>query len=208
MDEGDLEHSEVKWWKGTWTPQIEQKPPAMLPLRGEDPKGWVYGMWAHLCHTRFPPYQAPCYAVLSRPVVSDPLWPCTPARQVSLSMGFSRQEYWGGLPYPSPGDLPNPGTAHRSPALQADYLPSEPPEKPTRLPLGRVRQTPRSTTCHPSGVCLFARRLPPQVSITPCSCIVCLPSTHKTLPYKQHWHLQAVRPGTSDLAPESQPPHL
>ena len=130
MDEGDLEHSEVKWWKGTWTPQIEQKPPAMLPLRGEDPKGWVYGMWAHLCHTRFPPYQAPCYAVLSRPVVSDPLWPCTPARQVSLSMGFSRQEYWGGLPCPSPGDLPDPRIGPKSlmsPALQADSLPLVPP---------------------------------------------------------------------------------
>ena len=44
-----------------------------------------------------------------------------------LSMEFSRQEYWGGLPFPSPGDLPDPGTEPRSPALQADSLPSEPP---------------------------------------------------------------------------------
>ena len=44
-------------------------------------------------------------------------------------MGFSRQEYWSGLPFPSPGDLPDPGTEHRSPALQADALPSEPPGK-------------------------------------------------------------------------------
>ena len=43
------------------------------------------------------------------------------------SMGFSRQEYQSGLPCPSPGDLPNPGTESRSPALQADALPSEPP---------------------------------------------------------------------------------
>ena len=42
-------------------------------------------------------------------------------------MGFYRQEYWSGLPFPSPGDLPNPGTEPRSPALQADSLPSEPP---------------------------------------------------------------------------------
>ena len=45
------------------------------------------------------------------------------------SMGFSRQEYWSGLPFPSPGDLPSPRIAPRSPALQADALPSEPPEK-------------------------------------------------------------------------------
>ena len=44
-------------------------------------------------------------------------------------MGFSRQEYWNGLPFPSPGDLPNPGIEPRSPALRADALPSEPPGK-------------------------------------------------------------------------------
>ena len=42
-------------------------------------------------------------------------------------MGFSRQEYWSGLPFPSPGDLPNPGIEPLSPALQADILTSEPP---------------------------------------------------------------------------------
>ena len=41
-------------------------------------------------------------------------------------MGFSRQEYWSGLPFPSPGDLPDPGIEPGSPALQADALPSEP----------------------------------------------------------------------------------
>ena len=51
------------------------------------------------------------------------LW--TVARQVSLSMGFSRQEYWSGLPFPSPGDLPEPGIEPRSPALQADSLLTE-----------------------------------------------------------------------------------
>ena len=45
-------------------------------------------------------------------------------------MGFSRQEYWSGLPCPSLGDLPNPWIKPRSPALQADSLPSEPPGKP------------------------------------------------------------------------------
>ena len=45
------------------------------------------------------------------------------------SMGFSKQEYWSGLPFPSPGDLPNPGIEPGSLALQADALPSEPPGK-------------------------------------------------------------------------------
>ena len=46
------------------------------------------------------------------------------------SMEFSRPEYWSGLPFPSPGDLPNPGIEPRSPTLQADSLPAEPPGKP------------------------------------------------------------------------------
>ena len=50
--------------------------------------------------------------------------------QAPLSMEFSRQEYRSGLPFPSPVDLHNPGTEPRSPALQADGLPSEPPGKP------------------------------------------------------------------------------
>jgi len=45
-------------------------------------------------------------------------------------MGFSRQEYWSGLPFPSPGDLPDPGIKPRSPILQADALTPEPPGKP------------------------------------------------------------------------------
>ena len=53
--------------------------------------------------------------------------PWTVAYQVALSMGFSRQECWSGLPFPFPGDLPDPGIEPGSPALQADALPSEPP---------------------------------------------------------------------------------
>ena len=58
------------------------------------------------------------------------------AFQAPLSMGFSRQEYWSGLPYPSPGDLPGQGiepTSPVSPALQADSLPTEPPGKSSHL---------------------------------------------------------------------------
>ena len=59
--------------------------------------------------------------------------PWAVARQGLLSMRFSRQQYWSGLPCPSPADLPNPGIEPRSPALQADSLPAEPPGKPLAL---------------------------------------------------------------------------
>ena len=62
------------------------------------------------------------------------------AYQAPLSMGFSRQKYWSGLPFPSPADLSNPGTKPGSPALQTDALPSEPPGKPcgTKLKTGEM----------------------------------------------------------------------
>ena len=63
-------------------------------------------------------------ASVSHSVVSDSLW------LHGLSMEFSRQEYWSGLPFPSPGDFPNPGTEPGSPALQVDSFPSELPGKP------------------------------------------------------------------------------
>ena len=62
--------------------------------------------------------------------MSDSVIPWSVVYQASLSIGFSRQVYWSGLPFPSPGDLPNPGIEPRSPALQADALRSEPPGKP------------------------------------------------------------------------------
>ena len=55
--------------------------------------------------------------------------PWTVAYQASPSMGLSRQEYWSGLPLPSPGDLPDPGIEPRSSTLQADALTSEPPRE-------------------------------------------------------------------------------
>ena len=56
--------------------------------------------------------------------------PRTVADQAPPSMELSRQEYWSGLPFPSPGDLPDPGIEPASPALQADVLPSELPGNP------------------------------------------------------------------------------
>ena len=73
-----------------------------------------------------------CVKSLSCVRLFETLW--TVARQAPLSIGFSRQEYWSGLPFPSPGDFPNPGIEPGSPALQADTLSSEPPGKPNRLP--------------------------------------------------------------------------
>ena len=66
-----------------------------------------------------------CVKSLSRVRLFVTLW--TVAHQAPPSMGFSSQEYWSGLPFPSPGDLPDPGIEPRSPALQADALTSRPP---------------------------------------------------------------------------------
>ena len=71
-------------------------------------------------------YESESEVAQSCPTLCDP-W--TVAYQTPLSMGFSRQECWTGLPFPSPGDLPDPGIEPRSPALQADALLSEPPGK-------------------------------------------------------------------------------
>ena len=73
----------------------------------------------------------PLCSVSRRVGLSETLW--TVARQAPLSVGFSRQECWGGLSFPPPGDLPNPGIKPGSPvslALQADSLPTEPSGKP------------------------------------------------------------------------------
>ena len=67
---------------------------------------------------------------LSRVRLFGTLW--TVAHQAPLSMGFSRQEYWSGLPLPFPGDLHDPGIELRSPALQVDALTSEPPGMPRK----------------------------------------------------------------------------
>ena len=71
-----------------------------------------------------------CVKLLSRVRLFTTLW--TVAHQASLSIGFSRQEYWSGLPFPSSRNLPNPWIEPRSRALQADSLLSEPPGKPTQ----------------------------------------------------------------------------
>ena len=75
-------------------------------------------------------YEFLCLCMLSRfSCVQLVATSWTGAHEAPLSVGFSRQEYQSGLPFPSPGDFPNPGIEPRSPTLQADSLPSEPPGK-------------------------------------------------------------------------------
>ena len=77
-------------------------------------------------------YSSLCYTVKVKSLSRVQLFatPWTLAYQAPRSMGFSRQEYWSGFPFPSPGYLPDPGIKPRSPSLEADALTSEPPEKP------------------------------------------------------------------------------
>ena len=90
-----------------------------------------------------------CSLAQSYPALCDPM-DCI-AHQAPLSMGFPRQECWSGLLFPSPGDLPHPGIEPRSPTLQEDSLPAEPPGKPKNtgvggLPLLQGSSQPRNRT--------------------------------------------------------------
>ena len=64
-------------------------------------------------------------------VLKCDLW--TVAHQASQSMGFSRHEYWSGLPFSSPGDLPDPGIKSESPTLRSGFFTTEPPGKPNDI---------------------------------------------------------------------------
>ena len=81
--------------------------------------------------------------------------PWTAAYQALLSMEFSRQEYWSGLPFPSPGDLPDPGIEPWSPALQADTLPFGPPGKLAILNKIVLSVSCSGQTSHLTFICLF-----------------------------------------------------
>ena len=86
--------------------------------------------------------------------MSHGLWPA----RLLMSMGFPRQEYWSGLPFPSPGDLPNPGIEPRSPALAGGFFTTEPPGKP---PLVTIFLFPSAlffhVTCALAGILFFTR---------------------------------------------------
>ena len=86
--------------------------------------------------------------------------PWTAACQAPLSMAFSRQEYWSGLPFPSPGDLPDPWMKPRSPVLYVDCLPIGPPGKP-------IKVTGKSTQIHPKWGPDVRKRQGPKFQILP-----------------------------------------
>ena len=81
--------------------------------------------------------------------------PWTVAHQAPLSTGILQQQYWTGLPCPSPRDLPNPAIEPWSPALQADSLPSEPPEKPKKTGVGNLSLLQGNFPSQESNWCLL-----------------------------------------------------
>ena len=92
---------------------------------------WIYTFeWNHWI-MKYIQYILVCAQSLSR--VQLFVTPWAVAHQAPLSMDFYRQEYWSGYPFPSPGDLPNPGIEPRSPALLVDFLLSDPTGKPVCL---------------------------------------------------------------------------
>ena len=112
-------------WCSCWEPGGSPGP-ASLP---EDPKAPAFRQTSG--PTCFPKPQ--CCAVPSRfSPVQLCVTPWTAARQAPLSMGFSRQEYWSGLPCPAPGDLPDPGIKLTSLMSSAGSLPLAPPGKPPK----------------------------------------------------------------------------
>ena len=106
----------------------------IFPTQGSNPRllcllNWQAGSLPLV--TPGKPISSMCCAVLSHLVMSDSLQPhrLQPARLL-CPWGFSRQDYWSGLPCPPPGGLPDPGIKLRSPTLQLGSLPSDPPGKP------------------------------------------------------------------------------
>ena len=92
--------------------------------------------------------------MLSHVRLFETLWTVT--CQAPLSIGFSQQEYWSGLPFPSPGDLPNPGTEPASPAapaLAGRFFTTEPPGKPKLYIRTSLKINPKKGTLWNSGLC-------------------------------------------------------
>ena len=110
-------HSSTLAWRIPWT-----KEPGRLQSMGSQRVGhdWVTSLSLSLSSIQI----SMCLVAQSCPTLCNPVDCNLPG---SPSMGFSRQEYWSGSPFPSPGDLSNPGIKPGSPAFQADALTSEPP---------------------------------------------------------------------------------
>ena len=114
-------------WRRAWQPT-----PVFLPGEFHGQRRIAgYSLWGHnRVRHNLASKQQPCDHVKSLSRVRLFATPCIVTYQAPLSMGFYRQEYWSGLPFPSPGDLPDPGIEPGSPALQVDALLSAPPGKP------------------------------------------------------------------------------
>ena len=117
--------SRQEYWSG-----LPHPPSGNLPKPGIKPMSFTFLVLAGVFFTTLPGKLQVNLKVKVCSVVSDSWWPLwTVAHQAPLSMEFSRKEYWRGLPFPPPGDLPNPGTGPRSPVLHANSLLTEPPRK-------------------------------------------------------------------------------
>ena len=103
------------------------------------------------------------------------------ACQVPLPMEFSRQEYWSGLSFPSPGGLPHPGMQRRNPALQADSLPSEPPGKPHLLGNTRLKKWVYSLAGNKQTSPTHTKQRRPGIQKTPTLCRLYASSDGHTL---------------------------
>ena len=120
-----------------WVGKIPRRRAVFLP--GESP--WTEELGGNIVHgvaksqtwQRLSTHTCCLYLATWKVKLLNHVWlfatPWTVAYQVPPSAGFSRQEYWSGMPLLSPGDLPNPGIEPRSPTLEGDTLPSEPPGK-------------------------------------------------------------------------------
>ena len=136
-----MEFSREEYWSGVPLPSPGDLPNPGIKHRSLASPALTGGFFTTSA-TWEAPHKRVCVCMCS--VTHSCLTLCNPmdwivAHQAPLPMKFSRKEYWTGLPFPSPGDVPNPEIEHRSPALQVDSLPSEPPGKP--LQEGRRLQT-------------------------------------------------------------------
>ena len=121
---------------------LGRKDPAQPTVNKEVPHNWTKGekfslkemqteiMWSPCMHKYTHTYICVCVCVLVTQSCLTLCDPWTVTCQAPVSTGFPRQKYWSGLPFPTPGDLPNPGIEPKSPALVGRFFPTMPPGKP------------------------------------------------------------------------------
>ena len=153
--------SRQEYWRG-WP----QPPPGDLPNPGIKPASLTSLALAGEFFTSSATWEAQKKVkLLSRVWLFATPW--TVACQTPLSVGFSRQGYWSELPFPSPGDLPNPGIERRSPTLWMDSLPSEPPGKFKNTGVGSLPLLQGNLLTQESNRgLLHCRQIPYQLSYT------------------------------------------